>query len=168
MEIHAATQGIIFVKMLGCGICFGLLYDFFRALRKIAPMNSFRVALTDLAFWIFFTVIAFVVLRMTSRGELRWYEFAGLLFGILGYFLLFGSMIAGWMAVLLRLCAGVMIFFLKILLFPVRIVLKPMRVAFKKATPLYRKIKFVLYVWREKCLFSHRQLKKILKSPKFF
>lgn len=168
MEIHAAAQGIIFVKMLGCGICFGLLYDFFRALRKTAPMNSFRVALTDLMFWIFFTVITFVILRMTSRGELRWYEFAGLLSGIFFYFLLFGSMIAGWMAVLLRSIARVILFFLKILLFPVRIFLKPLRAAFKKAAPLYRKIKFARCVWREKRLFAHRQLKKILKSPKFF
>ncbi|MBE7042594.1 MAG: hypothetical protein E7399_03765 [Ruminococcaceae bacterium] len=168
MEIHVATQGLIFASMFACGICFGLLFDFFRAVRKVISMNSFWVNLTDLLFWVLCTAIVFFSARVTNQGELRWYEFIGLFLGIGLYFLIFGSLMAKWMAGLLRCFIQLIVLILKIVLFPVRLACKPFGFLLHKTAPWRKKVGFACSIWRQKWLFSHHQMKKIFKSPKFF
>ncbi len=168
MEIHAAEQGLIFVGMFLCGIGFGIMFDFFRAVRKIVPMNSLWVNLTDLMFWIVCTTAVFFTARRTNQGELRWYEFIGLFLGTGLYFLMFGSMMATWMAKVLRLLLRLMVLILRILSFPVRLLLYPIRWVVKMTAPFRKKLAFSLSVRRQKWLFTRQQLKKILKSPKIF
>lgn len=168
MEIHVAEQGLIFVGMFLCGIGFGLVFDCFRALRKLLPMNNLWVNLTDLMFWIICTVFVFVTARVTNQGELRWYEFIGLFLGTGLYFLLFGSLMATWMATLLRLCFRILAFLFRVLSFPVRLILTPVRKLVQKTAPFRKRLAFSMSVRRQKWLFTRQQLKKILKSPKFF
>ena len=168
MEIHAAEQGLIFVGMFLCGIGFGLLFDFFRAVRKIVPMNRVWVNLTDLIFWIVCTAVVFFTARLTNQGELRWYEFIGLFLGTGLYFFMFGSLMATWMAKVLRLLLRLTVLILRILSFPVSLFLYPIRWIGKKTAPFRKKLVFSLSVRRQKWMFTRQQLKKILKSPKKF
>ncbi len=168
MEIHVAEQGLIFAGMFLCGIGFGFLFDFFRAVRKIVTMNSLWVNLTDLMFWMVCTVVVFLTARLTNQGELRWYEFIGLFLGTGLYFLLFGSLMVTWMEKVFRLVIRLVVLILRILSFPVRLFLYPIRWIGKKTAPFRKKLAFSLSVRRQKWLFTRQQLKKILKSPKNF
>ncbi len=168
MEIHAAEQGLIFVGMFLCGIGFGLLFDFFRAVRKIVPMNRVWVNLTDLLFWIVCTAVVFFTASLTNQGELRWYEFIGIFLGTGLYFLMFGSLMVSWMEKGLRWLLRLMVLILRIVSFPVRLFLYPFRCIAKMTAPFRKKLAFSLSVRQQKWYFTRRQLKKILKSPKNF
>ena len=168
MEIHAAQQGWVFAGMWLCGIGFGLLFDFFRAVRKIVPMNSLWVNLTDLVFWVVCTLSVFALTRLTNQGELRWYEFAGLFLGTGLYFLVLGSRMVTVLAAVLRAVLRLTVFVLRIACFPLRLIVRPLGLLARKTAPFRKKLAFYWSVRRQKWLFSRRQLKKILKSPKFF
>lgn len=154
--------------MLLCGIAGGLLFDFFRAIRKVVSMNGLWVGICDLLFWLLCTAAVFFSARLTNQGELRWYEFIGVFLGIALYFLLFGSVVVQGMAALLRAAVKAVLFLFRLLLIPVRLLRRPVLFLGKKAAPLRKRILFGWSVWKQKCLFSRKQLKKILKTPKIF
>lgn len=168
MEIHVSTQIFIFAMMLLCGAACGFLYDLFRAVRKVVEMNKIWVSLCDIAFWALCTAAAFGVARRTNHGELRWFEFAGMAGGALLYYLLLGNLAAEWLSILLRRLLRLLRWTVRILLFPVRLMARPVSWLWRKTAPLRRKLRFGRSVWMEKRAFSRRQLKKFLKSPKFF
>lgn len=168
MEIHVTTQGMVFLWMLACGVCFGLLFDLFRALRKMIPMNGFWVNVSDLVFWFFCTALVFFTARKTNQGELRWYEFSGLFLGMGLYFAVFGSLVVQWITRVLFVLVKGVVLIVRVVVFPLQLIARPFLWVNKKTAPLRKKIAFGWSVRRQKWLFSCHQLKKILKSPKFF
>ncbi len=168
MEIYVAQQGRAFLGMLLCGIGFGLVFDFFRAIRKIFPMNGLAVNLSDLLFWLICAVLVFASVKLTNRGELRMFAFLGFFSGMIAYFLVFGSYIAKWMAACLRCLIRVMVVVIKMVSVPFRAVAVPLSKLGKKGRKIWKKMAFISSVRRQKRLFTRRHLKKILKSPKIF
>ncbi len=168
MEIHVTSQGLVFLVMMLCGIAGGLLFDFFRAVRKLIRMNVLWVGLCDLLFWLLCTIAVFYAARLTNQGELRWYEFIGILLGLALYFLLFGSLVVQGLTVLLRTVAKILLFIIKLFLIPVRLFVRPILFLFRKMDPVRKRMVFGWSVWKQKILFTRRHLKKILKTPKIF
>lgn len=77
---------VFFLCML-CTAITGFVFDLFRALRRAmktgAKMTAFEDALfCAVAFYLFTKTV-----DLSNNGELRWFEFAGMFFGISMYFL---------------------------------------------------------------------------------
>lgn len=168
MELYVEQQAGAFFGMILCGIGFGLVFDFFRAIRKIFPMNSLAVSLSDLLFWLICAGMVFGSVKLTNRGELRMFSFLGFFSGITAYFLVFGSYVVRWMAAILRWLLRVIIITVRILWFPFRLLSKPLSKLGKKGKKVWKKLEFIWSVKRQKRLLNRHHLKKIIKSPKFF
>ena len=83
-EIDNALQIIGLARSALFGLLFALLYDVFRALRKVYDYSAFSVFLQDIAYFAVISPIMFLLTLSLTNGELRLYVFIGV---ILGFFL---------------------------------------------------------------------------------
>ena len=61
------------------GLELGLIYDFFRIIRRVWKCNFFVTACMDLIFWIFTAGRTFYIMHTQSNGTLRWFAILGVL-----------------------------------------------------------------------------------------
>ncbi len=59
------------------GLELGLIYDFFRIIRRVWKCNFFVTACMDLTFWIFTAGRTFYIMHTQSNGTLRWFAILG-------------------------------------------------------------------------------------------
>ena len=76
-----ASQGTLFMVMVGCGLIMGILYDVFRILRLALRMGRFFTALMDLVYWLIVTAFALFAILFFASGELRGYQLLGMALG---------------------------------------------------------------------------------------
>lgn len=69
------------------GILLGFIFDIFRALRKSVKNSNLATNIEDILFVIISFIIIATIVQIVSKGELRFYIFLGMIFGILLYFL---------------------------------------------------------------------------------
>ena len=93
MSISVAGQTIIFLSCIACGITIGIVFDLFRIIRRIIPTNDFITLIEDIIYWLIASVIVFAFILNFNSGELRWYEFLGVLLGVGMYLLTISSLI---------------------------------------------------------------------------
>ena len=77
---------IVFWAAFLCGQAVGILFDFFRALRKNIHHHSLGVALEDIVFCTISFRLFFDICYATNNGSLRWYIFASFICSIILYF----------------------------------------------------------------------------------
>lgn len=83
------NQAYIFLIFILNGLIIGILFDFFRIIRKSFKTSDFRTNLQDILFWIFTGLILLYSIFKFNNGELRAYIFFGVFFGVALYMLLF-------------------------------------------------------------------------------
>ena len=93
MIVNSPRDLWIFSSVIVCGACVGVMFDVFRAFRKIhtpgAVFLSFQDALfCALAFWAFSHTVS-----VCADGDLRWFVIAGFLIGIALYFFTIGRFV---------------------------------------------------------------------------
>ena len=69
------------------GFLLGFIFDIFRALRKSVKNSNLATNLEDILFVIISFIIIATIVQIVSKGELRFYIFLGMIFGIFLYFL---------------------------------------------------------------------------------
>lgn len=77
----------VFSLCLLCGSVTGLIFDFFRSLRKSVTTGKNMTAFQDALFCAIAFYLFTKTVDLTNNGDLRWYEFAGMFFGLAVYFL---------------------------------------------------------------------------------
>ncbi len=98
MMVNTPRDLLIFISVFFCGICIGVVFDLFRALRRAYTPGSGMLAFQDA---VFCAVAFFLFSHTVSRyadGDLRWYVFAGLILGLLLYFVTIGKYVLNIMA----------------------------------------------------------------------
>lgn len=85
MAAETINQAYIFIVFILSGICIGLLFDFFRILRRSFPTNDLFTYLEDMIFWILTGILLLYFLFIFNNGNLRMYLFLAIAIGILGY-----------------------------------------------------------------------------------
>ena len=87
MEINAANQAYNFLIFMlnGCGI--GIVFDFFRILRKSFKTPDFVTYIEDILFWLLSGILTLYTLAVFNNGEIRFYIFVAILLGIAMYIL---------------------------------------------------------------------------------
>ena len=81
-------QTSVFLRSLGIGVLFGLLYSVFRLLRALGRDTLVETALQDLFFAAICAIGTFLFLLNDNFGQVRFYLLAGEGIGFLSFFLL--------------------------------------------------------------------------------
>ena len=82
-------QLYLFIIFTLDGILIGVLFDFFRILRKSFNTNDVVTYIEDICFWILTGILIIYSMYMFSDGELRLFMVLGLIMGITFYILTF-------------------------------------------------------------------------------
>lgn len=107
----------IFVLFFIIGLIIGLLFDFFRAIRKVFKTNDLITFLEDLLFLFFSGTIVIYSIIKISGGNIRFYVFISIFLGIYIYSLTISNFCVIILYVLVKLCK-------KILFFPILCIIK--------------------------------------------
>ncbi len=85
MTLSVTNQAYIFLISIAGGLAAGLLFDFFRVLRRVIKTSNIITNIQDIIFWVLVTTMIFAIIFFNNDGELRWYEFLGTFIGVLLY-----------------------------------------------------------------------------------
>ncbi len=81
-------QVIVFSLVVTWGILGGLIFDFYRMLRRIWRPSHWGTSLGDIAFWFLLTGFTVAFLVLITWGEVRFYVFLAMSMGVGVYFLI--------------------------------------------------------------------------------
>ena len=81
------NQIYVFLIFIIDGILIGLLFDFFRILRKSFHTSNVTTYVEDIMFWILTGIIIMYTLYVVCGGEIRIYMFIGIFIGVCMYIL---------------------------------------------------------------------------------
>ena len=87
------NQAELFLVFIINGIIIGILFDFFRILRKSFKTSDFTTYIEDILFWILTGFSILFTLFKFNNGEIRLYMFFAIVIGVLLYMLIFSSYI---------------------------------------------------------------------------
>ena len=87
------NQAYLFLIFIIDGIIIGLLFDFFRILRKTIKTSDIITYIQDALFWILTGIIILYTTFTFNDGEIRIYMFIAILLGVICYITLISSYI---------------------------------------------------------------------------
>ncbi len=109
--MYMFSQGEIFILFFIIGVCIGVFFDIFRALRKTFKTSDFVTYIEDCIFMLIVGILIVNSLILLNRGQIRFFILLALLFGITFYFLTISKICFMIFQILMK-------FFKKIVLFP--------------------------------------------------
>ena len=83
-----ANQAYLFLIFTLDGIIIGILFDFFRILRKTIKTKDFVTYIQDCLFWILTGLLILYSIFTFNNGEIRLYLFLAIIIGIILYILI--------------------------------------------------------------------------------
>lgn len=112
-----ANQGYLFFIFVLNGVIIGLLFDFFRILRKTIKTKDFVTYIQDFLFWILTGIIILYSTFTFNNGEIRLFLFVGIIIGVALYMLLISSYV-------IKIFVTIFNFIKKILGIPIKFISK--------------------------------------------
>ena len=88
-------QVYIFLSSVVIGAFMGIIFDFFRALRRNGNTKNIIVYFQDIVFWLIIAIIIITSSFILNNGDLRGYMLIGYLLGALLYILILSNFIKG-------------------------------------------------------------------------
>ena len=89
----AQNQAYLFLVFSLTGVAIGILFDFFRILRRSIKTSNLVTYIQDILFWILTGIIVLNSIWYFNNGELRIFVFLGLIIGLLIYMTTLSSII---------------------------------------------------------------------------
>ena len=108
--MNAFSQGQIFVLFLILGLGIGVLFDFFRALRKTFQTSDLVTYLEDVIFMLVVGILVVNSLILLNHGQLRFFIMLALLFGIGFYFLTISKICFLIFQIFMKFCKKILFF----------------------------------------------------------
>ena len=168
MGITIEMQVEFFIWSLITGLISGLLYDFFRAARQLTKPKNSTIIAHDILFLVITAIFVFVLSFTAGRGELRFFEFLGIICGFILYRLAFRDTIVKILSACARFLVKIVITILKIVLFPLRIIYKvlkkPLNIIIWHSKARARKTSSAIKIRRERLSRGVKNLKFALKK----
>lgn len=109
--MYAFSQGQIFIIFLIIGLCIGILFDLFRAFRKVFKTSDFITYIQDIIFMSLVGILIVNSLILVNNGEIRFYIILAILCSLTFYFLTISKLCVTIFQIFIN-------FFKKILFFP--------------------------------------------------
>lgn len=126
------TQTNLFLIFIVNGFLIGLLFDFFRILRKTFKTNDMMTYIEDILFWILTGCIILYSIFVFNNGEIRLFLFIGIILGILLYMLFLSSHIIKVNVTIINFLKKIIGSILHILLTPLKYMYQIIRKLFFK------------------------------------
>lgn len=86
------SQFYVFFITVAIGFIIGVIFDFYRIVRNFIRPKKIVTNLGDILFWVFITIVVFILLVYGNWVELRLYVFIGLALGIRVYLRIFSNL----------------------------------------------------------------------------
>ena len=151
LDDYTISQAYLFLIFSIDGILIGLLFDFFRILRKSFKTPDFVTYIEDIVFWFLTGLIILYSIFTFNNGELRAYIFIALFIGIVIYILALSKYIIKINVTIIKFIKSIASKIINILMFPFKIVLNLLKKVFLKP------IRFIY-------LNIHKKMTNILKN----
>ena len=81
----AQNQAYLFLVFTLTGVIIGVLFDFFRILRRTIKTSNIITYIEDILFWILTGLLILYNIWYFNNGEIRIYMFLGIIMGVLIY-----------------------------------------------------------------------------------
>ena len=164
MEVSISGQLYVFLAMSVCGVCSGLIFDIFRAIRKTFSGSNLTTSLSDILFWLIISLGMFFALFTISGGEIRWHEIIGVILGSVIYFLTISHLFVTLLVILIHFTSKIFLTILKIILTPLvflyKMIKRPLYWGFVKLK--YKTHRFsLLFIWVKN---SFKRLRLVMKK----
>ena len=111
----AQNQAYLCLVFSLTGVAIGILFDFFRILRRSIKTSNLVTYIQDILFWILTGIIVLYSIWYFNNGELRIFVFLGLIIGILIYMTTLSSIIV-------KIFTKILVFGINILKVPFKII----------------------------------------------
>lgn len=112
------NQAILFLIFILNGILIGLLFDFFRILRRSFKTKDFITYLEDILFWILTGLIILYSIFTFNNGQIRLFIFLGLILGVSIYILTISRYVMKISITIISLFKKIIHFIINILSYP--------------------------------------------------
>lgn len=126
------NQAFIFMVFIINGILIGLLFDFFRIMRRTFKTNNVITYIEDFIFWILTGLILLYSVFTFNNGEIRIYMFLGVLLGITLYMLSISSYVIKINVKIINFIKMIIAKIIEIILYPIKLLLKILKSIFYK------------------------------------
>ena len=104
----AQNQAYLFLVFSLTGVIIGILFDFFRILRRTIKTPNFITYIEDILFWIITGFLILYNIWYFNNGEIRIYMFLGIILGVLIYMLTLSSILIKIFSKILRTLINVL------------------------------------------------------------
>ena len=150
------NQGYLFFIFVLNGCLIGIIFDFFRILRKSFKTSDIITYIEDILFWILTVISILYFIFVFNNGEIRLFMFLGIAVGITLYMLIFSSFF-------IKINVTIILFFKKIIIKILKIILIPFK--FIKKT-FFKPISFIFINIRKNFTNLFNNFIKITKKNK--
>ena len=99
----AQDQEYLFIVFSLTGVVIGILFDFFRILRRSFKTSNIITYVEDVLFWILTGVLILYNIWYFNNGEIRIYMFLGIIMGLLIYMLTLSNIIVSLFSKILKM-----------------------------------------------------------------
>lgn len=106
MQIYSQEQIFIFFFIIG--IILGVVFDFFRVIRKSFKISDFSTLIQDIVFLIFSGTLIITSIIKLNGGEVRLFLFFGIFFGTLIYLLTISDLCVIIFLVFVKICKKIL------------------------------------------------------------
>lgn len=120
----AGNQAYIFIIFTLNGVFIGLLFDFFRILRKSFKTKDLVTYIEDVIFWILTGISIIYSMCVYCNGEIRFFMVLGIIIGITLYILTISNYVIKIFVSIILFSKKILEKLIKIVIFPVKIIIK--------------------------------------------
>lgn len=133
MSHQIVEESNFFLYSVCMGFIISFIYDMIRLVRNLIPHNSFFISIEDILFWIFTSLVQFLLLYKVNNGMIRWYSIAGALLGMMLYIKSVGQYMVSYVSHFIKKILHVV---RRILVF----VISPLKLLLEKTKPVFMRI----------------------------
>ncbi len=126
------NQALLFAIFIINGIIIGLVFDFFRILRKSFRTNDIITYIEDILFWIITGLILLYSIFTFNNGEIRLFMFLGAILGCIIYMIIFSKFIIKINTKIIRFLKKSIKKAIIVILYPIKIIIKVIKKIFNK------------------------------------
>ena len=163
------TQLHLFLIFIINGLLIGLLFDFFRILRKATRTSDFITYIEDALFWILTGFIILYSIFIYNNGEIRLFMFLAIILGCIIYMILLSKYIVNISVKVLNFILKIIKKFIKIATMPIIFIITYFKKIFFKPFSFiiinFKKI-FKNLINKVKNIFKTSQQKKTFYTKK--
>ncbi len=124
------NQAYLFLIFVINGVIIGILFDFFRILRKSFKTPDFVTYIEDVIFWILTGLLTLYSIFVFNNGEIRFFMFLGIFIGVALYMLLCSTYIIKFSVFIINKTKKIILKIFNIIAYPIKLIYKILKKVF--------------------------------------